>query len=160
MILPTLSEGEKVYADLQNLRACDNPSATIPEKIVTTSARQDLVLVREKEFVLMELTIPHNSLEAMNNAQRRKKSKENYQLVLSEMDKQGLKASLVTLEVGALGHSLLQTHSEFRCVFPTLSKKTVRQLFDEAGKIAITCSYIIFRARSETTWNRNKVLQG
>ena len=108
----------------------------------------------------MELTIPHNSLEAMNNAQRRKKSKENYQLVLSEMDKQGLKASLVTLEVGALGHSLQQTHSEFRCVFPTLSKKTVRQLFDEAGKIVIICSYIIFRARSETTWNRNKVLQG
>ena len=114
------------YADLQNLRACDNPSATIPEKIVTTSARPDLVLVREKEVVLMELTIPHNSLEAINSAQRRK-SKENYQLVLSEMDKQGLKASFVTLEVGGLGHSLLQTHTEFRCVFPTLSKKTVRQ---------------------------------
>ena len=81
-ILPTLSEGEKVYADLLNLRACDNSSATIPEKIITTSARPDLVLVREKEVVLMELTIPHNSLEAMNNAQRRKKSKENYQLVL------------------------------------------------------------------------------
>ena len=126
--MPALSEGEKVYADIQNLRACDNPSATIPEKIVTTSARPDLVLVLvlEKEVVLMELTIPHNSLEAMNNAQRRKKSKENYQLVLGEMDKQGLKASLVTLEVAALGHSLLQTHSEFRCVFPTLSKKTVR----------------------------------
>ena len=65
----------------------------------------------------MELTIPQNSLEAVNNAQRRKKSKENYQLVLSEMDKQGLKASLVTLEVGTLGHSLLQTQAEFRCVF-------------------------------------------
>ena len=82
--------------------------------------------IREKEVVLMELTIPHNSLEAINSAQRRK-SKENYQLVLSEMDKQGLKASFVTLEVGGLGHSLLQTHTEFRCVFPTLSKKTVRQ---------------------------------
>ena len=65
----------------------------------------------------MAITIPHNSLEAINNAQRRKKSKENYQLVLSEMDKQGLKASLVTLEVGALGHSILHTHTEFRC-FP------------------------------------------
>ena len=69
---------------------------------VKSSVTPDLVLVHEKKLVLMELTVPHNSLEAMNNAQRRKKSKENYQLVLSEMDKQGLKASLVTLEVGAL----------------------------------------------------------
>ena len=131
--------------------------------IVTTSASPDLVLVRETKVILMELTIPHNSLEAINNAQRRKKSKENYQLVLSDIDKQGLKASLVTLEVGALQLVTLSYRpTQNLGVFsrPSARRQPVRQLFDEAGKIAITCSYIIFRAISETTWNRNKVLQG
>ena len=100
----------------------------------------------------MELTVPYNSPEA----RQRKKEKENYQLVLSE---KGYKSSLVTLEVGALGHSLPQTHSDLRQVLPALSKTSIRRLFDEAGKIAITCSHTILQARSELTWNSNKALQ-
>lgn len=152
-------EDEKLYADLPNLRACDNPPSTIPDDIYTTSARPDIVLVRGKVVVLMELTIPYNSPESMRNAQRRKKGKENYQLALSEMDRKGYKASLITLEVGALGHSLPQTHSDLRHVFSTLNKNKIRHLFDEAGKIAITCSHTIFRARLNLTWNENRPLQ-
>ena len=81
-----------------------------------TSARSDPVIMREKEVLLLELTIPYNSPESLRNACQRKRNKENYQLVLRELDRLGLKASLITLEVGALGHPLPQTHSDLRHV--------------------------------------------
>ena len=56
----------------------------------------------------------------------------------------GLKASLITLEVGALGHSLPQTHSDLKHVLPCFTKRQMRHLFDDAGKISITCSHAIF----------------
>ena len=44
-IIPAISKKEKLYADLPNHRACDNPPATIPQDIVTTSARPDIVVI-------------------------------------------------------------------------------------------------------------------
>ena len=63
-------------ADLPGLRACENPVSTIPDWILVTSARPDIVIVSEKEkMALIELTIPHNSLESISNARGRKSSK-------------------------------------------------------------------------------------
>ena len=154
-----LSKDERLYADLLNHRVCDNPPTTIPQDIVTTSSRPDLIIIREKEVLLLELRIPYNSPESLSNARQRKRNKENYQLVLSELDRLGLKASLITLEVGALGHSLPQTHSDLRHVLPCFTNSQMRHLFDDAGKVSITCSHAIFRARSEPTWNNNRALQ-
>ena len=84
-----LSKDEKLYADLPGLRACDNPSATVPQNIVATSARPDMVIVSGGNVILVELTVPYNSPEALSNAGQRKESKENYQLLLSELDRLG-----------------------------------------------------------------------
>ena len=67
-ITPVLSEGDTLYADLQGYRACDNPPATIPLDIMVTSARPDLVILRHKGILLIELTIPYNSPESLSNA--------------------------------------------------------------------------------------------
>ena len=151
-----LSKDEKLYADLPGLRACDNPSATVPQNIVATSARPDMVIVSGGDVKLVELTVPYNSPEALRNARQRKESKENYQLLLSELDRLGYRASLTTLEVGALGHSLPWTHAELRRLLPCVEKRKIRQLFDKAGRISITCSHAIFRGRSELNWNEKK----
>ena len=99
-------------------RACDNPPATMPQSIVSTSARPDIVVIHGNKITLIELTVPYNSPEALSNARLRKRNglrkrnEENYQLVLSELDRKGFQASLITLEISALGHSLPQTHSD------------------------------------------------
>ena len=158
-IRSVLPKDEKLYADLPGLRACDNPPATVPQNIVATSARPDMVIIREKKVLLVELTVPYNSPESLRNARKRKETKENYQLLLSELDSLGFTASLTTLEIGALGHSLPQAHSDIKHLVPYLEKKRARQLFDDAGRISITCSHALFRARSELTWNDNRSLQ-
>ena len=126
---------------------------------VATSARPDMVIIQEKKVLLVELTVPYNSPESLRNTRKRKETKENYQLLLSELDSLGFTASLTTLEVGALGHSLPQAHSDIKHLVPYLEKKRARQLFDDAGRISITCSHALFRARSELTWNDNRPLQ-
>ena len=131
----------------------------MPQNIVATSARPDMVIVSGGNVKLVELTVPYNSPEALRNARQRKESKENYQLLLSELDRLGYRASLTTLEVGALGHSLPRTHAELRRLLPCVEKRKIRQLFDKAGRISITCSHAIFRGRSELNWNGKKPLQ-
>ena len=88
-------KGKKLYADLPNHRDCDNSPATIPQDTVTTSARLDIVVIHGNKVTLIELTVPYNSPEALSNAWLRKKYRENYQLVLSELDRKGFKASLI-----------------------------------------------------------------
>ena len=76
-ITPILSENDTLYVDLQGYRVCDNPPATIPLDIIVTSARPNFAILRHKEILLFELTIPYNSPEALSNAKKRKMSKEN-----------------------------------------------------------------------------------
>ena len=125
---------------------------------MTTSARPDIVVIHGNKIALIELTVPYNSPEALSNAQLRKRNKENYQLVLSELDRKGFNDLLITLEISALGHSLTQTHSDLKGGLPCLTKSKNRHLFDEAGKISITCSQSLFRARKELAWS-NRALQ-
>ena len=158
-IMLALSEDEKLYAELLGLQECDNPATTVPQNIVATSAWLDIVIVRGKKVLLMKLTVPYNSPETLRNAHQRKENKQNYQLLLSELDRKGFVASLTTLEVGALSHSLPQTHSNLKRHVPCLEKAKIRHLFDQAGKISITCSHAIFRARSELVCKENKLLQ-
>ena len=68
-----------LFVDLPDLRANDNPPATIPLEILDTSARPDIVVISQREIVLLELTIPYNSPESIAKAKQRKESKENYQ---------------------------------------------------------------------------------
>ena len=57
-----------LYADLPGMQANDNPISTIPENTLVTSASPDIVLVGEDKVILIELTIPHNSMESLSNA--------------------------------------------------------------------------------------------
>ena len=123
----------------------------MPQNIVATSVRPDMVIVSGGNVKLVELMVPYNSPEALRNARQRKESKENYQLLLSELDRLGYRASLTTLEVGALGHSLPRTHAELRRLLPCVEKRKIRQLFDKAGRISITCFHAIFRGNQNST---------
>ena len=92
-----------MFADLPNLRASDNPMATIPIEILSTPYRPDIV-VRQNKVILLELTVPFHSPESMSKTKQRKESKELYQLALNDLEANGFDPLLLTLEIGALDH--------------------------------------------------------
>lgn len=70
-----LSDEEKLYTDIIGLRAHDNLISTVPINLIATT-RPDMVCVRGDRVVLIELTIPFNSL---GSGRSRKQNKGLYQ---------------------------------------------------------------------------------
>ena len=94
----------EVYADLDHLRASENPPGTIPCQLVVTTARPDLVTIKGNVIRILELTVSTNSREAMFNARTWKLSKISYQQILGDLERQGKDVQYITMEMGALGH--------------------------------------------------------
>ena len=158
-VRPQLSTDECLYTDLPGLRAQENPSSTIPLDLVVTTARPDMVYICNNTVVLIELTIPFNSPESLKHAQSRKQNKQLYQQLLSDLDSAGKQATLVTIEIGSLGHSLPSCHKSLVRSLPNIFEKSmVRTLFDNAAKTAISASYVIYLAKKNNHWPTDKTL--
>ena len=71
-----LDDNTSLYADLPGMRASENPVATIPEDILETSARPDIVLMGEDEVTLHPTQLHGES--SLYNARDRKSHKEIY----------------------------------------------------------------------------------
>ena len=140
------------------MRASENPEATIPEDILVTSARPDIVLVGVDEVTLIELTIPHNSMESLYNARDRKSHKEIYLQALSDFEAKGLATQLYTVEIGSLGHWLPNSQRALMKAAPLLTKQTARKTMDEAACKVIGASQVIFKARLEKAWTPSRAL--
>ena len=153
-----LDDNIALYADLPSMRASENPVATIPEDILITSARPDIVLVGVDEVTLIELTIPHNSMESLYNAKERKSHKEIYVQALSDLETKGLPSRLLTIEIGSLGHWLPDSRRDLMKAAPSLSKQAARKIMDEAASKVIGASQVIFKARLDKSWNSSRSL--
>ena len=101
---------------------------------------------------LIELTIPFNSPESLANAKTQKENKENYQLVLGDLESHGYVANLITIEIGALGHWLPRTRSALLEAFPSLPKAKLTTLLDQAASTVISASHQIFKVRLDNNW--------
>ena len=148
----------RILADLPGLRAEENPPSTIPSELLVTTARPDIVVIANQEVTLVELTIPFNSPESLINAKQRKEDKPNYQLALSDLDSRGFRSSLITVEIGSLGHWLPGTRTSSRQLLRNMSKSAVTCLLDQAAKAAIAGSQVIFNTRQFETWNASRPL--
>ena len=140
-----LEPGDNSFADLPNQQFSDNPPATIPTDTLDSSARQDIVVIREREIFLLELISPHNSPESIANAKEQKENKENYQLALRDLDAKGLNSSLFTIEIGTLGRWLPQSCWSLQETFPSLSKPDATNLLDQTATKVISASRQIFQ---------------
>ena len=135
------------------------PPPTIPPQLVCTSSRPDIVIVQDQAVKMIELTICSNSLNAMKEARRRKESKQNYQSLLSYLCKKGLNASYLTLEINALGHHPPDFPKRLvNFLGINDQKNNLRSILDDAGKIAISSSQIIFWAKDCQSWDPKKLL--
>ena len=139
------------------LRAEENPCATVPLSLVITNARADMVYVNDNIYSGADWT--NHSLQFSWKLTVRKSSKENYQQLLSDIEETNRKASLVTIEIGSLGHSLPTCHKSLRKTLPNIfTSSDTCKLFDDAARIAISTSYAIFLARKNLHWPTNRPL--
>ena len=95
----------------------------------------------KKGVTLIELTIPHNSLDSMTRAKERKSEKELYQQALSDLESKGFLGELYTIEIGTLGHWLPTSRSSLLKASPSLTKKEASSILDLAAKKVICFSY-------------------
>ena len=70
-----LQPNEKLYADIPGMRVTDNPPSTVPMDIIATSDRPDIVIISSNHLLLIELTVPYNSPDCLQNAKSRKKGR-------------------------------------------------------------------------------------
>jgi len=148
-----LEEEDVLYADLPGKRASENPTSTfVPVSILATSARPDMILIRSMEITLIELPVPYDSRENLNNARARKSQKSSYQELLGCLEAKGYSASLVTCEISSLGHSLPVCLKDIQELFPSVPHSSIHAMFDAVAKIAISTSFSIFMARKDLVW--------
>ena len=79
---------------------------------------------------MLELTVPSNTTESLRQEHLRKFEMINYQMQSDREDK-GLKTSFMTVEVGALGHSLPSSVSSLRRACSVVTKSSIQQLLHE-----------------------------
>ena len=107
---------------------------------------------------LLELTCPLESVNHLELARDRKLGKEDYQLLLSELDRLGVASLYNTIEISVLGHYLPVSLSSFcSCVNFIHSDFTVptpqcRKVFNKAAAISIRSSRRVFMARNCPEW--------
>ena len=127
-----------------------SPPSTIPTKLSTSLSRPDLVLVSKDSIYLFELTVPTNTQQHLLAARAWKEDR--YGSLLYDLQRTGLVVDLISIEIGCLGHFMLETLAQVATAC-CVSKKTVRSLFEQAARIAISCSYRIFNSRASPEWD-------
>ena len=115
-----------VYCDLQGFRATGNPPSTIPPEILPTSARPDIVIVSAGCISMVELTVPWSTEDSLASVKRHKTmaTKDNYQLVLSDMTSRNIRAELITVVIGCLGHHMNDLFRALKHLAPIAAKVT------------------------------------
>ena len=149
-----------VYADLPGRRASDSSQATIPPALLIMPYRPDIVIHNKESnsVALLELTFPLDSVRHLELARDRKLKKEEYQLLLSELDHLGIVNFYDTIEMSVLGHYLPSSSSSFRNYVNfvqnnfTMLKSQCKRIFDLAAAISISSSRRIFMAKSCQEW--------
>ena len=151
--LPSL----EIHCDLfiENNVICDINICTIPIDIYLTNLRPDLVVIdrENKSVIILELTVPFETNFA--NAQERKCLK--YSSVISGLEEAGFKCSFYSLEIGSRGIAAHGTCSTLRKICRSTKKET-RDFVYSIVKVALKCSYVIFKEKDDVNASHNTLI--
>ena len=128
---------------------------TVPIDIYLTNLRPDLVIIDRANMsvIILELTVPFETNFA--NAQERKCLK--YGGVISGIEEAGYKCDFFSMEIGARGIPAQGTCKTLRRICKT-SKKETREFVKLLVKVALKCSFVIFRERDNCNAKYNTVI--
>ena len=144
-----------VYTDLPELSI---NGGTIPADIVATGQRPDIVLINraEKKITLFELTVSFE--KNIDSANIRKSIR--YNDLTSDIKKRGWIVENTPFEIGSRGHitkrnmtAISQTLRQFK--IKPFNKKSL----EDISKISLLCSFSIFQAHCQPTWQSPPYLQ-
>ena len=138
----------EIYADLENLSI---NGSTIPQDVLPTQQRPDLVILNRKEMTiyLIELTV---SFETNFESAHLRKT-QRYSQMKSDLEEKGYKVFLFPLEIGSRGH--ISNKNKITIMNTLLGNKLkirYTEITKGCSKIALLCSYSIFHAYSEPSW--------
>ena len=134
---PSLPKETKLYADLPGYCASGDLLATILMQYAITTARPDIMIIKDGNVHLIELT--HSSQYDESNKKKlqiRTREKTNYLFVLGDLDARRVLSRLTALEIGALGHSLQVTNIGLKKLLTEAPKQFITHLLDGARKVA------------------------
>ena len=95
-----------MYADIPGHRFDDAPPSTIPHSLAITPLRPDMVIVSEldRTVQVLELTVPNNTPENLQQARHRKQNKSEYLSLFEDISGRDWSVTYDTIEIGSLGH--------------------------------------------------------
>ena len=143
-----------IYADIPGHKF---NNGTIPPDIILTSSRPDLILINrtEKRIDVLEL-----SCSFEKNIESAHQIKElRYFDLKTDLQQAGWLVNLVPFEIGSRG---LVTKRNKTALINTFKRNHIKvkhnNLIKNVSKISLLCSYVIFQARTEPTWETPPLL--
>jgi len=129
----------EIFADLEGKRVSDSPPATIPPAILVCSHWPDIVVynVELRTVSLLEVTCPFNYHTDLSAACEHKQRKSEYLQIVAELDHLGFVSQYYTIEIGCLGHYLMETVTSMKQVSNHSFSRSKASL-DRAATVAIT----------------------
>ena len=124
---------------------------TIPADIVTTGQRPDIVLInrKDKKIALLELTVSFE--KNAESAHLRKASR--YHDLTQDIKKRGWLAECLPFEIGSRGHITNRTKTDLSNILKRYKVKlSKKKISEDLCKIALLCSFSIFQAHCQPTW--------
>ena len=144
----------EIYADLEGSRV---NGVTIPNNIVTTGSKPDLVIINRstKKIDLVELTVPWDTMA--NNAKKRKEAR--YNSLVTNIQNSGWTCSHTTLEIGSRG-MITQRNKSSLVMLCNLARETKKsKVIQTCSKLALLGSYSLYVARHSKDWMPGPLLQ-
>ena len=75
-----------------------------------------------------------------------------YSNLVLDIENAGYKCNLICFEVGSRGLITKNNKSQFKQIAKIAQSKNAKNLWVQASKIAVSCSYVVFNARFEKEW--------
>ena len=161
-----LDQSVVMYADIPGHRFDDAPPSTIPHSLAITPLRPDMVIVSEldRTVQVLELTVPNNTPENLQQARHRKQNKSEYLSLFEDISGRGWSVTYDTVEIGLLGHYQKDTIDAIKSILPSVSSDSraatsqAHKVLLSASKTAMLCSRSIILAHKCLNWNTEKPL--
>ena len=135
-----------ILADLPNQ---NQAGCTIPPSILPTAQRPDLVIIKDKHILIFELTVPFEL--NITNAHQNKLNR--YASLKNDLESRNYTVDLLCFEIGARGLLTGQNRKCLNTLFKFLDMKVDKAFINKLMSTVLACSYSIYTARSEPTWN-------
>ena len=146
-----LNEGFSLFSDLAGFQAPHG--GVIPPHILVTNLKPDLFIVNEftKVVILFELTCPWDS----NIIRSHEYKQERYAALVGDLSRR-FRVKYYPVEISVRGQVSKNNGARLKSfVYDCCgsSRKVAKELIRNCSKISLLCSYSIFLARKEPTWN-------